>query len=107
MHRLCNASMIAACAALVAACATGPEVCRKDPITGSQQCQTASGNYGEAAGTALGAAAVWGVAGCKVNGCEPPFRCNEGTKMCERIPCSEGDACPSAFACDLEDHLCR
>jgi hypothetical protein len=95
-------------AALLGACATGPQVCRKDPITGSERCQASSGNAGEAAGTVVGAAAAWGVVGCKVNGCEPPFRCNAGTKMCERTPCGEGQgSCPPAYHCDLDDNVCR
>jgi hypothetical protein len=83
-------------------------VCKKDQITGSPRCQSSSGDPGEAVGTAAAAAGAWAVAGCTVNGCEPPFRCNEKTKMCERIRCGEGQgACPPAYICDPEDLVCR
>jgi len=92
----------------VCACASG-SACRKDQITGAQQCQPASGSYGEAAGTAVVAAGAWGAVGCTVNGCEPPFRCNGKTKLCERIRCEEGltSACPPGYLCDPEDRVCR
>jgi hypothetical protein len=90
------------------ACATGPDVCTRDHITGSEQCQPSSGDYGEAAATAAASAAAWTAVGCTANGCEPPFRCNADTKMCERIPCGEGEgACPPTYICDPDDHLCK
>jgi hypothetical protein len=99
---------VAALALLAAACASGPDVCKRDPITGSERCQPASGDYGEAAATVGIASAAWAVAGCTVNGCEPPYRCNGETKMCERIPCGEAkDSCPPMYHCDAEDNLCK
>jgi hypothetical protein len=97
------------CAALLlgAACASG-EACKRDPITGSERCQPASGNAGEAIGTVAAAGAAWAAVGCTVNDCEPPFRCNPDSKMCERIHCEEGkQVCPSGYACDPEEHVCR
>ncbi len=95
-------------ALFLAACATGNSACRRDPITGQESCQPASGNYGEAAVTAIAAGAAWGAVGCTVNDCEPPFRCNQETKFCERIRCGEGDSrCPPAYTCDPVDHVCR
>ena len=89
------------------ACASG-QVCRKDPITGSDRCQSSSGDYGEAAATAVAAGASWAVVGCTVNGCEPPYRCNAKTKMCERIACEEGTrSCPPGYSCDPEDKVCK
>lgn len=88
-------------------CATGV-ACRTDPVTGSERCQPTSGSYGNAVATVGIAAASWALVGCSVNGCEPPFRCNAESKMCERIPCHEGkNVCPPGYSCDLEDHVCR
>jgi hypothetical protein len=92
----------------MSACATGGEACREDAITGMQRCQPASGNYAEAAGTAVAAGAAWGAVGCTVNGCELPLRCNSESKQCERIRCGEGgDPCPPGFNCDAEQLVCK
>ena len=89
------------------ACATG-EVCQRDMITGREECDLASSNAGEAIGTAVAAGAAWGVAGCTVNGCPPPFRCSAGGRVCERTPCGEAHgACPAGYACDPEELVCR
>ena len=101
----------ALCAALgcglLFACASS-EACRRDPITGMQRCQPASGNVGEAVGTAAAATVAWTAVGCTVNGCVAPYRCNESTKACERIRCDEGSAsCPPGYACDPEDRVCK
>jgi hypothetical protein len=105
---LARAGSLLACALVLTACATGSEACRRDPITGSQQCQPASGDYTEAVGTAAAATAAWAAVGCTVNGCEPPFRCNGETKMCERIRCAEGkQSCPAGYSCDLADGVCK
>jgi hypothetical protein len=98
--------LVCFCAAL-GACASS-QACQRDPITGSDRCQPASGSPAEAAATAVAAGAAWGAVGCTVNGCEPPFRCNGETKMCERIPCDEGTSgCPPGYACDPEDRVCK
>ena len=95
-------------AALCASCASGPRVCQKDPITGSEtRCAATSGDPGEAAVTAGIAAGAWGVAGCTINGCEPPYRCNTETKQCERIHCDESkSSCPRGYTCDPVRHVC-
>ena len=93
---------------LASACATGPDACTRDAVTGSERCAPASGSYGEAIGTAAVAGGAWAVAGCTVNGCEPPYRCNGETKMCERIACGEAlSACPPGYNCDPDDNLCK
>jgi hypothetical protein len=88
-------------------CASG-QACRHDVVTGRDECQPASGNAGEAVGTAVAAGAAFAVVGCTVNGCEPPYRCNGKTKLCERIACGEGkSSCPAGYACDPEDNRCK
>ena len=96
------------CAALFASCASGPRVCQKDPVSGSEnQCAQTSGDPGEAAVTAGIAAGAWGVAGCTINGCEPPYRCNTESKQCERIRCDENkSSCPAGYTCDPVRHVC-
>lgn len=101
------ALMLAALLAGAGGCASG-QSCQKDPITGSQRCESSSGDYGEAAVTTGAAAAAWAAAGCTINDCEPPLRCNRETKMCERIPCDEGGrGCPAGYFCDPDDRLCK
>lgn len=53
------------------------------------------------------AATATAVVGCTVNGCLPPYRCNEATKLCEMIHCDENEPCPAAYTCDLETHRCE
>ena len=97
-----------ACLALVAACATGQEACRRDPITGSEQCATVGSDTGQAVGTAAAAAATWGAVGCTVNGCQPPFRCNPDSKMCERMRCGEqAGGCPPGYSCNAVKNVCE
>jgi hypothetical protein len=89
------------------ACASG-EACQRDPITGADRCQPASSSYAEAVGTAAAATAAFGAVGCTLNDCEPPFRCNQKTKLCERIRCGEGKGtCPPAYTCDLQQGVCK
>lgn len=97
--------------ALVAAIATGcggasNMMCGEDPSTGLEQCYE-DNNYGEAAITAGTATAVWGVTGCTVNGCEPPYVCNEKTKLCERAQCENDSGCPPGYHCDLKSLRCK
>ena len=95
---------------LITACATGSEQCRRDPVTGSEQCSMVSDSPGEAAATAAASAATWGVVGCTVNGCQPPFTCNAKTKLCERIRCHESTgtgACPPGYSCDPVKDVCK
>lgn len=91
---------------LTAACAGGREVCRRDAITGSERCDRVSDDYGEAASTAGVATAAWGVAGCTVNDCRPPYKCNEKTKQCEATVCDKDSDC-LGFTCDTERGKCR
>jgi len=72
-----------------------------------EQCLVSS-DPGVAVGTAAVASGLWVVGkGCNVNGCLPPLRCNGQNGLCERIPCDEGNECPSGYACDLDDHTCH
>jgi hypothetical protein len=106
-RKLTESTVVALSCLILAGCATGSEVCRRDPATGAERCSTVSGNYGEAAVTATAAAASWAVVGCDVNGCEPPYRCNPETKLCERIRCGEGvGSCPAGYTCDPVKGVC-
>lgn len=90
-----------------AACAGSNEmVCRKDPSTGFERCDSGN-NYGEAAVTGGIAAGLWAAEGCTINGCEPPYRCNSETKRCERPRCGGDTDCPAGYTCDLGDSLCK
>jgi hypothetical protein len=91
---------------LLAACAGGKEVCRRDAITGNERCQNVGEDYGEAAATAGVATGAWAVAGCTVNDCRPPYKCNPKTKMCEATTC-ETDAECDGFTCDTATGKCR
>jgi hypothetical protein len=79
-------------------------VCRPDGITGAERCEQAGG-AGDALVTGGAAAGIWAAAGCTFNGCEPPFRCNAKTKLCERLTCSETSSCPPGYQC--ADQACR
>ncbi len=76
-----------------------------DPEAG-QQC-VGHGGAAEAVGTAAAAGVAWGTVGCRVNGCNLPYTCNEGSGFCERMRCSEGHACPPTFECDYEAGRCE
>lgn len=109
LDRLFLATLIAAALAWqCSACAgSSQNLCKRDPITGSESCQTSGGNYGAAAVVTGTAAAVYTVTGCTWNGCLLPDRCNPATKRCETIRCSETRACPAGYSCDLSDGMCR
>jgi hypothetical protein len=97
-----------ALALCVAGCAGSSDViCKRDPITGSEMCQSVSDSYGEAAVGAGAAAVTWGVVGCTVNGCVPPYVCNGKTKMCELVHCSETTRCPAGTVCNVSEGVCR
>ena len=91
---------------LAAGCAGGQEVCRRDAVTGNENCQLVSDDPREAAATAGAATAAWGVVGCTVNNCQPPWRCNEKTKQCEATSCQKDGDC-NGFSCDTEHGTCR
>jgi hypothetical protein len=93
--------------ALALAACGSQEVCRRDPVTGWENCQTSGSDYGEAAGTAVAAAAAWAAVGCTVNGCAPPSRCNPQTKLCEALRCSRESPCPGGYDCEPEQGVCR
>jgi hypothetical protein len=80
--------------------------CQRDPVSGFERCYE-SNNYHEAAAHAGVAAAVWGVAGCTINGCKPPDVCNQKTKLCERASCESDSGCPFGFHCDLSISRCK
>jgi hypothetical protein len=104
---LLRAVLGAALGVCVAACASGPEVCRRDVITGTQRCETTGGgDYGEAAVTAGAATGAWVAVGCTVNGCELPYRCNEKTKQCEPLQCTSNSDC-AGYGCDQSSGRCR
>jgi hypothetical protein len=102
MRTVIGMAVLLAC---VLGCAGSSDVvCSQDPATGFERCQ---GGATEAVVTGTTAAAVWGVKGCTVQGCEPPLRCNEETKLCERVRCNENDACPVGLCCNEETLLCE
>ncbi len=82
-------------------------VCKRDQITGSEQCQRETNSPGEAAATAGAAAGAWAVVGCTVNGCPAPYRCNTKTKQCESAFCTRDADCGLGFACDVALSRCR
>jgi hypothetical protein len=81
--------------------------CQPDPISGAPRCDDTSGGPVEAVGVGGTATALYAAEGCKMNGCEPPFRCETVSQRCERISCGENADCPPGFDCDLENHRCR
>src|SRR4051812_6243918 len=89
------------------ACATSGNVCRRDPITGTEQCAPESNNYGEAAVGAGAAAGAWVAVGCTLNGCQAPDRCNPKTKLCESTHCTQDSDCGPAFHCDAASNRCQ
>jgi hypothetical protein len=91
----------------VSACGGGGNmICRRDPQTGFERCD-AENNYGEAVVTGAIAGGLWAAEGCKINGCEPPYRCNAETERCERPTCGTDTDCPVGYMCDLESSLCK
>jgi len=96
---------IASC--VVMGCGGGQMLCKPDPITGSEQCQTASSDPVTAVVNTGVAAGVYSQTGCTLNGCELPDECNPKTKRCETIRCRESTGCPDGYKCDLVTLLCR
>lgn len=93
---------------LFSACAGGSQfACRKDVITGNEQCQPVSRSPTEAAVGAGAAAASWAVVGCTLNGCPPPDRCNPQTKLCETTSCHSDRDCGAGFHCDASSSHCH
>ena len=81
--------------------------CKKDPITGSEQCGLATSSGGEAAVAAGAAAASWAVVGCTVNGCLGAYTCNPKTKLCDPLDCDENKPCPAPYQCNLAIDRCE
>jgi len=84
------------------ACASST-VCHPEERTNCVQ----QGSGAEAVGTAILAGAAWTAVGCRVNGCNPGYVCNEATRMCEQIRCDEGLSCIEPFECNLEEGVCE
>jgi len=106
--RVLAAALALFCAAAGAAigCVSSVE-CRQSPEpTGGQQC-VGRGGPAEDLGTAAAAGVAWGTVGCRVNGCNLPYTCNDDTGLCERMRCSEGHSCPPAYECDYEEGRCE
>lgn len=101
-----RANSLAAC--LLAACAAGASSYQpcEQPGGGTGQCLV-SGDPGTAAGHAVIAGGAWAVAGCRINGCEPPLVCNEKNGLCEQAPCGEGIGCPAGTSCNLSKFVCE
>ena len=111
MNKIAIAGLMLACALswLSSVSCSGDSTlqCKKDAITGSEQCYRVSDSGGEAAVMAGAATAGWAVAGCTVNGCLGAFRCNEKTKQCEPLHCEENQTCPPPYECNLDIHRCE
>jgi len=105
--QLFRCGLVLGSCALLMSCGTGQLACKRDPITGSEQCQETSGSYGEAAVAAGAATGGWAAVGCTVNGCTMPYRCNTKTKQCEPIRCAEGHSCPPAYTCNMDKNRCE
>jgi hypothetical protein len=108
MTAIRNIVLTAALSAFIVSCAGSNEiVCKRDPATGESDCNAAGANPAGVAVTTGVAAGVFGIAGCTVNGCQLPDRCNPKTKRCETIRCGESAPCPAGYSCDLTTSLCR
>ncbi len=44
---------------------------------------------------------------CHLHSCAPPFYCNRGKGVCERLPCIESRDCPYGYKCDLSKNVCQ
>lgn len=104
--RVASVAIVGALALAAGGCASGMQCQRSSEPDRSEEC-VATGGSGEAAGTAIAAAGAWAVTGCRVNGCNLPYTCNQDTGMCERISCAEGQSCPPGYHCDPDDERCE
>jgi hypothetical protein len=70
---------------------------------------TQAGGPTEAAVTAVAAGALWaGGGGCKIAGCRHPLVCNQGSELCEYLPCGENKSvCPAGTRCEPTSQTCR
>lgn len=91
---------------ILAGCTSGMQCGPSSEPDQREQCVSTGGPV-EAAGTAVAAGVAWGAVGCRVNGCHPPYVCNEDTGMCERMPCGEGRSCLAPYECNLLEGYCE
>ncbi len=100
--------LVTAALGLVAAgaCVSSVE-CRDSVDIGAGHECVARGGPAEAVGTAAAAGAVWGAVGCRVNGCRPPYVCDDASGFCEPPHCSEGNPCPPGYDCDYDEGRCE
>jgi hypothetical protein len=89
-----------------AACVSNVQ-CRDSPDPMERQQCVATGGAPEAVGTAVAAGVAWGTVGCRVNGCNPGYTCDDESGFCEPMACSEGHGCPPAFECNYERGRCE
>jgi hypothetical protein len=96
-------------AAAIAACgvSTSSFACRRDPATYALECRPSFSGIGGLAAVLPLAIALQAWKGCTINGCELPNRCNQATKLCEPIRCSETQTCPTGYRCMHASQLCR
>jgi hypothetical protein len=105
--QLCAYLVALGCSLTALACSGNAQnVCRRDPISGVQNCGDVGGGYEEAAIVGGTAAVLWAAKGCTINGCEPPFVCS-AAKLCERLACGETSDCPPGYMCSASDQRCR
>lgn len=97
-----------ALAGSLSACVSSVE-CRDSVDIGAGRECVARGGPAEAVGTAAAAGVVWGAVGCRVNGCRPPYVCDQPSGFCEPPRCSEGNPCPSGYGyeCDYDEGRCE
>ena len=100
------AALAAVSGFLASACVSSMECRQSSHPVGGQQCVGRGGGLGAVA-TAAAAGIVWATVGCRANGCNLPYTCNQDTGLCERIRCSEGHSCPPAYDCDYERSRCE
>lgn len=98
--------LLLACAGLGSACVSNMHCQRSSEPLEAQEC-VATGSGTEAAVTAVAAGGAWAAQGCRVNGCNLPYACDDETGFCERIRCGEGEPCPAPFECDLLRGRCH
>ena len=102
MKRIVVAAVLGALGLVAGSCATQMQCPANEPA----QCQQTGGTE-EAIVAGAAGATLWATAGgCKINGCHPPYVCNEETELCESPFCGEGRPCPAPYSCDERRHRC-
>lgn len=107
MHPIARVFVLAA-VGFLSACGGSTEPGLYCSSTHPTECATAGGGGGAAVVHAAIAGGLWvGAGGCKINGCEPPMRCNEESQLCERIRCGESEqGCPAPYECNERRGVC-